>query len=321
LPDKINILVIGKQKKDHHLSVITQRQVESLQNTSAQSQNQHFNIFYCSVKGYLKSFSYLKKCISHHQPTIIHAHYSLIGMLTLLARRREKVVVSFMGSDVYQNRPLFKLARWFVLKKSNHIIVKSERLRERLPAQENISVIPNGVNLDLFAPSDKKEAQNFLNWSQDTMHILFPAGKDRYEKDFPLAKKAFEVLHKKHNIELHILENTAPNDVPIFLNAADLVLLTSRWEGSSNITKEAMACNTAIVSTDVGDTNELFRNIPGYFISEHKVSDIVEQIEKAFDYLKEKKKPLGRKRIIDLNLDESYIAEKILRVYENIANE
>ena len=56
-----------------------------------------------------------------------------------------------------------------------------------------------------------------------------------------------ELLH------VHDVDNSM---IPFYLNAADLLLLTSVREGV-NVIKEAMACNCPFVATDVGDIREV----------------------------------------------------------------
>ena len=189
--------------------------------------------------GYISVYKNLKRFLKKNSFEILHAHYSLIGTITLLARKKEKVVVSFMGSDVYFNGFIFKFARWFVLKKADHIIVKSDTLLKKLPQQKNISVIPNGINMELFRPVDKAKAKEEVGWNQDKVHILFPAGKNRYEKNYPLAEQAITELGKKYPVALHLLEHIAPDEVPIFLNAADIVLLNPKLTSLSELVNMA----------------------------------------------------------------------------------
>ena len=49
-------------------------------------------------------------------------------------------------------------------------------------------------------------------------------------------------------------------DVEAVLAAADLLWLTSDWEGLPNVVMEAMASGLPVVATDVGGTSELFRS-------------------------------------------------------------
>lgn len=312
------ILFIAKEKQSNQLSILVQRQMRALQVNDKSLNIKHYACKGTDFSGYISIYKNLNWQLKQNDFDILHSHYSLIGILTLLARKKEKVVVSFMGSDVYFNSMPFRIARWYVLKKASHIIVKSNVLLKKLPQQKNISVIPNGVNMELFQPMHKIAAKEQLSWQSEKIHILFPAGKDRYEKNYPLAEQAVKALEKNDNIEFHLLENVPSDRVPLYLNAADIVLLTSRWEGSSNVTKEAMACNTIVVSTDVGDARELFEGLEGYYLTDHSPEDVKEKIESALRFSKEGKTVLGRQRLIDLKLDESSIAERIISIYETL---
>jgi glycosyltransferase involved in cell wall biosynthesis len=64
----------------------------------------------------------------------------------------------------------------------------------------------------------------------------------------------------------HPLQGIPHHQVPTWLNASDVLLLTSISEGSPNIVKEALACNTPIVSVDVGDVAERISEIEGCHI-------------------------------------------------------
>ena len=103
--------------------------------------------------------------------------------------------------------------------------------------------------------------------------------------------------------------------MPIYLNAADVFLLTSKWEGSPNIVKEAMACNIPIVATEVGDIKYLFGNTEGYYYTNPLPDRLAEKINYILD---NELKPEGRQRIIDLNLDYDSFAEKLISIYLEI---
>jgi glycosyltransferase involved in cell wall biosynthesis len=84
--------------------------------------------------------------------------------------------------------------------------------------------------------------------------VLFATNNDDPVKRPELAREAVRRLESKgHRAELHVLRGVPNTEVPVWLNAADAVLLTSHQEGSPTIVKEALACGRPIVSVRVGD--------------------------------------------------------------------
>lgn len=98
-------------------------------------------------------------------------------------------------------------------------------------------------------------------------------------------------------------------------NAADVVLLTSLWEGSPNAIKEAMACNCPVVSTDVGDVREVIGNTEGCYISSFEPRDVAKKIQMALDF---SKRTNGKQSIIELGLDSKTVANKIINIYTKV---
>lgn len=125
-----------------------------------------------------------------------------------------------------------------------------------------------------------------------------------------MAKNAFELLDHK-DIELQSLIDIPNTQMPAYFNAADVIILTSFWEGSPNVIKEAMACNCKIVAVNVGDIKETIRNTPGCFVTGFNKTDIANKIDKALEY---PKKTEGRIRIS--HLDSEVIAPKLISIYK-----
>lgn len=99
-----------------------------------------------------------------------------------------------------------------------------------------------------------------------------------------------------------------------YYNAADVVLLTSLWEGSPNVIKESMACNRPIVSTNVGDVNMLLKHVESSFI----VNPDSKMISEKINILLNNSKPSnGRMILRKLELDSEHIAIKLIMLYNN----
>jgi len=96
-------------------------------------------------------------------------------------------------------------------------------------------------------------------------------------------------------------------DMSTYFNAADVLLLTSRREGSPNVVKEALACNLPVVSTDVGDVRERVDGVTASLVSDDDadlaagVADAV-QAEDTTDG-REAAREVGRERCTERLLD------------------
>jgi glycosyltransferase involved in cell wall biosynthesis len=268
------------------------------------------------MRGYMRSIKSMKKTIKSNKYDIIHAHFSLSAFAASLAGAKP-LVVSLMGSDVK--------AKWyyqFIIKLLNKIvwsavIVKSEDMKKSIGIAEAL-VIPNGVDFDKLVPLEKDKALAFTRWDSNKRHVLFAANPDRYVKNFELAKAAFDLLGLS-DIELHFLKNVSNDEMSFFFNAADVVLLTSLWEGSPNVIKEAMACNKPIVATKVGDIEWLFGQEPGHYLADFNSLAVAHEIKNAIAFSIAVGSTNGRRRIEELGLNSNLISTKIIDIYkENI---
>ena len=281
--------------------------------------NEDLDLSYFTIKGkgivgYLKSVPLLRKKIKQNNFDIIHAHYSMSGFVASLARVRP-LIVSLMGTDVKAEKKfrfIIKLCYKFSWFKT---IVKSTDMKKTLNLK-NINVIPNGVDINKFMPIDRKYACKKIGWDLSKKNILFASNPTRVEKNFPLAQKAFTHM-KTSDIQLHYLNSVNHKDMPNYMNASDVVLLTSKYEGSPNVIKEAMACNRPIVSTNVGDVELLIKNLKGCFITKNNSLDIANKIDIILNKYSNSN---GRNRIIKLRLDSENIAKRICAIYKEINN-
>jgi len=120
----------------------------------------------------------------------------------------------------------------------------------------SLGVLPSGIDLSQFQPVDRFEARRALGAADDkSPWILFATvSDDNPVKRIPLARAAFALFAKQvPGAKLKILTGVPHDEVPLWVNACDVTLLTSAHEGWPNIIKESLACNVPFVSTDVSD--------------------------------------------------------------------
>jgi glycosyltransferase involved in cell wall biosynthesis len=263
------------------------------------------------IFGYLKNFKSFKKKINSFNPDIIHAHYGLSGLLTVL-QNKVPTIVTFHGSDINK-----KKSRFFsniAIKFSADSIFVSKNLADMVNAK-NPNIIPCGVDLDVFYPMNNLKVRQKLNFDIEKKYILFSSFFENSVKNYPLAKEAISLLSNQ-TVELLELKGFSRDQVSELMNAVDLVLMTSQTEGSPQFIKEAMACNTPIVSVDVGDVKDIIGTIKGCFIAEYNAQSVANKIGMALNFAK---KTTGREYIN--NYDNKTIAKKVIDVYKLVLNE
>lgn len=239
---------------------------------------------------------------------MIHAHYGLSGLLCVL-QRKVPTLVTFHGSDLNDKkiRP-FSLIAHRLSKKS---IFVSKKLAA-IVKYKNKSIIPCGVNFDLFYPIDKIEARKRLNLDVKKLYVLFSSSFNNHVKNYPLAKKAIQNLDN-NNLEILELKGYNRAEVALLMNAVDLALMTSFTEGSPQFIKEAMACNLPIVSVDVGDVKEVINNTQYCYIVPYEPEAISKKIEILLNNLQ---KTNGREKIF--HFDNKIIAAQLIKEYKTI---
>ena len=173
----------------------------------------------------------------------------------------------------------------------HHIIATTENEKENLivhygSSPERISVVPCGVNLELFQPMDKELAKQQLGFSDDKI-ILF-VGRMEALKGVDQLLKAMSYLpdtqglrlvviggdeHSQYEMErlqrlsreLHIQDSVTflglvkHEELPRFYSAASVCVVPSYYESFGLVALESLACGTPVVTTDVGDLKNIIR--------------------------------------------------------------
>ena len=260
------------------ISPIVKNQADSLKEFGTNLEIVYFLVKGKGIFGYLSNLLLLRQKIKVEKPDIIHAHYSYCGILSTLCFTRRSIITSLMGSDVMTTSRTKYVIKAFSYFSWKHTVVKTEKMRTTLGIS-NAIVIPNGVNFSKFYPIPKALARLKLGFNPEAKIILFASNPSRYEKNWALAKEAIENLGI--NVEVKFLVNIPNEDAKFYYNSADVVVLSSLWEGSPNVIKEAAACNRPIVATDVGDIKQNIGSIEGCYICKHNSEDLRLAILKA----------------------------------------
>ncbi len=277
------------------------------------------------LPGYIQAIGSLRRYLKEHPADIVHAHYGLCGIVASLAARREKVVVSFMGDDLVGSVGtggtytrlgswMARLNRYFARRRYDWSITKSTRLRSLLDGVARVSVIPNGVDPDVFMPGPMEDARRRLGIETSRKVVVFVSHPDRPEKNYELARKAVSAL-KRDDVDLLPVFDVAHHELTDHYNAADALVLTSFHEGSPNVVKEAMACNLPVVSVDVGNVSEVVGETDGCFVTASEARDVAAGIQAALAF---GGRTTGRRDIERKGLFLDSIARRLLTLYKQL---
>lgn len=292
---------------------------------------------YKSLKAKTKQLRDFKKKSSDLQGWVVFSLYgSMHGFLVQwILGSKFKIVNTFGGSDilgstntgliwVFRNR-LTKMLSLYAAKRADHVIVKSANLAiECQPKiKAPISVVPNGINLELFKQVENRdELRSRFGWQPKEFVILFSLrrGNSKLEavKNYPLAQEVITILKgdENLNVRLKIISNKTHQQMNELFNAADCLLLTSLHEGSPNIVKEAMGCNLPIVSVNCGDVQERLSTVENSFVSAaydaNELAQLCRSVKEAGS------RSNGRDVITNQGLDSRSVAESIISLFSSL---
>jgi glycosyltransferase involved in cell wall biosynthesis len=319
---QMRVLFVSSGNSKNGLNPIIRKQGESLIKSGV-------DLHFYTIKGkgllsYIKGAIELRRIIKSERYNVIHAHYALCMYVAWFAQRKEKLMVSFMGSDLLGTNELDGSFTWlgkllarfhvfFAKLCCEHVIVKSKGMANVFgSAHSNLSVIANGVDMECFKPEDRIESRKMLNWSLEKKYIIFVSNPSRVEKNYPLAYRSVELMQDS-NVELVAVYQQELEQLRLYYSACDVVLMTSFHEGSPNVIKEAMACNCNVVCTDIGDVNEVFGSREGCWITDFHDSHVAEKLQLALNH--DLTSNDSRAFIYSIGLAEEQVAEKIIMLY------
>ncbi len=263
------------------------------------------------IEWLIKAKFHYRKLLRENDYDLAHAFFGFpTGWLCYRSANKLPYIISLRGSDVPGEHARLKLdykilgpvfgAIW---KKAAALVAPSEGLKNRalkfLPSVA-IEVIPNGVELDRFSPTETTQKTEILR--------LLTVGRLSVTKRVEILIDAVEILHRD-GCELHftivgggrmqqklkqivsekklgnIIELTGRIDAEVMSQVYrqnDIFISASMQEGMSNAMLEAMASGLPIITTRCEGVDELIAE-NGIIVNNADAREIADAVRKIAD--------------------------------------
>ncbi|TCS95622.1 glycosyltransferase family 4 protein [Hazenella coriacea] len=293
--------------------------------------------------------------VSHQQDPfdVIHCHTVFpdgwVG--GKLAEKLEIPVVSTVhGSDLL----LYPLRSQFIFQQTKIALLKNdliltvshrlEREAKKIAPQVSVQTLYNGFDPSLFFPQSQNEVRRKLGLSTNSKGILF-VGNLLPVKGIDLLLKSFQIVHQKDSdVQLHLvgdgplrktLENLCQqlgikervffhgrkpySEIPLWINSADVVVLSSYSEGLPSILLESMGCGKVMVATDVGGIGEiLIHKRTGLLVPSGDHQSLADSLKQVLFNHKESQQMAHQAWIESKELTWQNHAESLRRYYQQL---
>lgn len=188
---------------------------------------------------------------------VVHAHFGLTAW-PALAVAADAHVVTLHGTDVHH--PRSRAITLAAARRQQLVAAVSAELAAAVPrwaSRRPIAVLPCGVDTKRFRPLARTEARTALGLDPDRPHLLFAADPARPEKRHDLARMLAS------DVRLLTLGGIDPERVPLWVNAANAVIVPSDREGFGLAVLESLACDVPVLATPHGIAPEALEGIEG----------------------------------------------------------
>lgn len=204
---------------------------------------------------------------------------------------------------------------------ADHVVGQGEYVRDglvRFASEGKTSVIPTGIDLDHYSP-DATAPADFDR--EDAVELVYVGRLDPVKGVDNLLKAVAELDAREgrtyhltlvgdgtkrgecerfvaeRGIEENVTFAGYQDDVRPFLIAADVFVLASLAEGPPAVIREAQACETPVVSTDVGGVSDLVRG--GRIVRPNDPTALADGIESLAGTDLDERGRIARKYMID----------------------
>ena len=228
------------------------------------------------------------------------------------------------------------------------VIAATEREKEELishydASPETITVIPCGVNLDLFQPVDRVVARRQLGFDGNNIVLfvgrveplkgidkllvamsylddrqrarLVVIGGDGYQPEVERLQRLSQELRIEDSVTF--IGTVAQEDLSRYYSAADICVIPSYYESFGLVALESLACGTPIVATRVGGIESVIgQGETGYMVMDNSPFHLADKIAALLSKSNNGTEAAGSIRAAVASFSWANIAEVIAKEYK-----
>jgi len=273
----------------------------------------------------------IARALASRKYDIVHTHHTYTMVQVDLAKRftgslipvvlttHEPEIVDRQGTTKsWHPSSRLRHALWvkrYAARRADFMIYVYRGLADILAVDRPHEIIPCGIDLAKFRPLDRAESRRQLGLPAEVLVVFFPGDPKRRAKRFALALQVLDRVKRQRPEAVMLTGGGIPLDsMPLYYNAADVMLQTSWCEASPSAVKEALACEIPVVATDAGDTRETIEGVPHCWICSDDPVELATRVLEASGHRAEG----GRQRMIEHGFGLEQVALRLIAVYERL---
>jgi glycosyltransferase involved in cell wall biosynthesis len=304
------------------------------------------------------------------KPDIIYKRQSSIGEDILIARLARCPVVTEINGPIsdehgtkktvihkFINNILIQISKQSILH-NDHLVTVTPNLKNLIQnelsiPEKKITVIPNGANVKIFHPSDKKLSCELLNLHSDFKYICFIGNLAYYQGieymiqasplilsecpdarflivgDGTMKNEWMKIAQNVGVYEKFIFTGGVPfEQVPLYINASDVCIAPFKISRNANIglsplkIYEYMACGKPVVSSRIPNLEFIEEQNAGLLVEPENPEELAKAVIKLMkdESLREEMGKKGRDFVVRYYSWEAN-ARRVAEVCENLVEE